>query len=107
MTTAERFFPEGCFRVAYKRLHKNSMEIIAPSSFAFASHGDIRQRSHRDEIGHCKKCNKCGRSNKGHKRENDSNNCLVIEEGGTFNSTVTIERYKFRQEIDCRSKNII
>ena len=30
-----------------------------------------------------------------------------MEEGKTFYSTVTKERYKIRQEIDCRSKNII
>ena len=36
-------FPEGCFRTAYKQGHKNLKEIIAPSSFAFASHGDIKQ----------------------------------------------------------------
>ena len=100
-------FPEGCFRIAYKRGHKNLKEMIAPSSFAFASHGDIKQRNHRDEIGYCKKCNKCGRSNRGRKRENDLNNCSVMEEGETFYSTVTKERYKIRQEIDCRSKNII
>ena len=100
-------FPEGCFRIAYKRGHKNLKEIIAPSSFAFASHGDIKQRNHRDEIGYCKKCNKCGRSNRGRKRENDLNNCSVMEEGETFYSTVTKETYKIRQEIDCRSKNII
>ena len=41
-------FPEGCFRVGYERGHKNLKEIIAPSSFAFASHGDVRQRNHRD-----------------------------------------------------------
>ena len=58
-------FPEGCFRIAYKRGHKNLKEIIAPSSFVFASHGDIKQRNHRDEIGYCNKCNKCGRSKRG------------------------------------------
>ena len=100
-------FPEGCFRMAYKRGHKNLKEIIAPSSFAFASHGDIKQRNHWDEIGYCKKCNKCGRSNRGRKRENDLNNCSVMEEGESFYSTVTKERYKIRQQIDCRSKNII
>ena len=42
-------FPEGCFRVAYKRGHKNLKEIIAPSSFGFASHGDVRQPNHRDD----------------------------------------------------------
>ena len=30
-----------------------------------------------------------------------------MEEGETFYNTVTKERYKIRQEIDCRSKNII
>ena len=29
--------------IAHKRGHKNLKEIIAPSSFAFASHGDIKQ----------------------------------------------------------------
>ena len=93
--------------IAYKRRHKNLNEIIAPSSFAFASHGDIKQRNRRDEIGYSKKCNKCGRSNRGRKRENDLNNCSVMEEGETFYSTVAKERYKIRQEIDCRSKNVI
>ena len=30
-----------------------------------------------------------------------------MEEGETFYSTVTKERYKIRQAIDCRSKNVI
>ena len=81
--------------------------MLSPFSFAFALHGDVGQPDHRDEIGHCKKCNKCGKSSKGRKRENDLNNCSVMEEGETFYSTVTKERYKIRQEIDCRSKNII
>ena len=34
-------FPEECFRVSYKREHKNLKEIVAPSRFAFASHGEI------------------------------------------------------------------
>ena len=80
-------FSEGCFRVAYRRAHKNLKEIIAPSSFAFASDGDVRQRNHKDETRYCKKCSKCGRSNKGRKRENDLNNCLIMEEGGTFYSS--------------------
>ena len=46
---------EVYFRVAYKRGHKNLKEIIAPSSFAFASHGDVGQPNHREEIGYCKK----------------------------------------------------
>ena len=82
-------------------------EIIAPSSFAFVSHGEVRQPTHREEIGYCKKCNKCGKSSKRRKRENVRNNCSVMEEGDTFYSTVTEEMYKIRQEIDCRSKNII
>ena len=77
-------FPEGCFRVAYKRGHKNLKEIITPSSFAFASHGDVGQPDHRDEIGYCKKCNKYGKRNKGRKPENDLNNCSVMVEGQTF-----------------------
>ena len=67
-------FSEGCFRVAYKQGHKNLKEIIASSSFAFASYGDVGQPNHRDEIAYCKKCNKCGKGNKGCKRENDLNN---------------------------------
>ena len=46
--------PERCLRVAYKRGHKNLEEIIAPSSFAFASHWDVGQSDHRDKIGYCK-----------------------------------------------------
>ena len=48
-------FPEGCFRVAYKRGHKNLKEIIASSSFSFASHWDVGQPDHRDGIEYCKK----------------------------------------------------
>ena len=35
------------------------------------------------------------------------NNCKVLEEGSVFYSKSTGERYTIRQNIDCRSKNVI
>ena len=53
------------------------------------------------------KCNKCGENPKGHKRANGLNNCKVLEGGSVFYSKSTGERYTIRQNIDCRSKNVI
>ena len=35
------------------------------------------------------------------------NNCMVLQEGTHFRSNVTGERFRIKQEINCRSKNII
>ena len=50
---------------------------------------------------------KCGTSGRGRKRSNGLNNCAVLEEGNTFCSKVTKEKYKIKQEINCRSRNVI
>ena len=44
---------------------------------------------------------------KGRKRANGLNNCKVLEEGSVFYSKSTGERYTIRQNMDCRSKNVI
>ena len=44
---------------------------------------------------------------KGHKRANGLNNCKVLEEGSVFYSRSTGEQYTIRQNINCRSKNVI
>ena len=35
------------------------------------------------------------------------NNCMVLQEGTHFRSNITGERFRIKQEINCRSKNII
>ena len=101
-------FPKGSFRVAYKRGHKNLKETIAPSRSVFAgAEGPVgRKRSGRE--GSCKKCGKCGMGDRGRKRKKvNFNNCMVLQEGTHFRSNVTGERFRIKQEINCRSKNII
>ena len=56
------------------------------------------------KIGQCKKCQKYGTSERGRKRSNGLNNCA---EGNTFSGKITEEKYKIRQEINCRSRNAI
>ena len=42
------------------------------------------------------------------KRKNiNLNNFMVLQEGTHFRSNVTGERFRIKQEINCRSKNII
>ena len=58
--------------------------------------------------GSCKNCGKCGMSDRGKKRKNiNLNNCMVLQEGTHFRSNITGERVRIKQEINCRSKNII
>ena len=78
-------------------------EILAPSAIS-TPEGELGRKS---KIGQCKKCQKCGTSGRDRKRSNDLNNCAVLEEGNTFCSKVTKEKYKVRQEINCRSRNVI
>ena len=88
--------------------HKNLKEIIAPSrSVSAGTEGPVgRNRSGRE--GSCKKCGKCGMGDRGRKRKNiNLNNCMVLQEGTHFRSNVTGERFRIKQEINCRSKNII
>ena len=53
------------------------------------------------------KCGGCGKSVKGRKRRSGIYTCQVLEESTEFKSTQTGERYKIRQDIDCKSDNII
>ena len=96
-------FLKGSFRMAYKRGHKNLKEILAPSTISTLE-GELGRNS---KTGQCKKCQKCGTSERGRKTSNGLNNCAVLEEGNTFCSKVTKEKYKIRQEINCRSRNVI
>ena len=98
-----KLFPKGSFRMAYKRGHKNLKEILAPSTISTLE-GELGRNS---KSGQCKKCQKCGTSGRGRKRSNGLNNCAVLEEGNTFRSKVTKEKYKIRQEINCHSRNVI
>ena len=98
-----KLFPKGYFRMAYKRGHKNLKEILASSAIS-TPEGELGRNS---KIGQCKRCQKCGTSGRGRKRSNGLNNCAVLEEGNTFCSKVTKEKYKIRQEINCHSRNVI
>ena len=49
----------------------------------------------------------CGKSVKGRKRRSSIYTCQVLEENTEFKSTQTGERYKIRQDMDCKIDNII
>ena len=49
----------------------------------------------------------CGASNRGRKRKSGIYACQVVKEGSSFKSNQTGEIYKIRQDINCRSENII
>ena len=53
------------------------------------------------------KCGSCGKSVRGRKRNSRIYNCDVMEEATSFKSKATKDEYKIRQNISCRSKNII
>ena len=55
--------------------------------------------------GSCKKCGKCGMSRK--RKNINLNNCMVLQKGTHFRSKVTGGKFRIKQEINCRSKNII
>ena len=57
--------------------------------------------------GRCVKCGKCGSNPRGRKRDINLNNCSVLKEGTHFSSNNTREKFRIRQDINCRSKNII
>ena len=99
-------FPKGSFRVAFKKGHMNLKEIIALSRSMFSVTEGPFGKNRSGKEGSCKKCGKCGMSDRGRKRKN-INNCMVLQEGTHFRSNVTGEKFRIKQEINCRSKNII
>ena len=92
-----QLFPKGSFLMAYKK------EIVALSTILVQDN----QLGRNSRVGQCRKCNKCGENPKGCKRANGLNNCKVLEEESVFYSKSTGELYTIRQNIDCRSKNVI
>ena len=61
-------FPRGCFRVAYKRTHKNIKEMVAPSRIAIQENSSNKQNStSRNTKGKCSKCGRCGTATRGKK----------------------------------------
>ena len=101
-------FPKGSFRVVFKKGHKNLKEIIAPSRSMFSIMEGPCGKNRLGKEGSCKKCGKCGMSDRGRKKKNiNLNNCMVLQEGTHFRSSVTGEKLRIKQEINCRRKNII
>ena len=101
----KKVFPEGSFRVVYRRGHKNLKELLAPSGI-----NDIYQQVKAKRVqqeGRCVKCGKCGSNPRGRKRDINLNNCSVLKEGTHFSSNNTREKFRIRHDINCRSKNII
>ena len=86
---------------------KNLKELIAPSKIALPDDCEERGNSKRQYQGKCVKCGGCGKSVKGRKRRSGIYTCQVLEERTEFKSTQTRERCKIRQDIDCKSDNII
>ena len=102
----KQIFPKDTFRVAYKRGHKNLKELIAPSKISFRDSKEGIQGK-RQYIGKCQKCGECGKSIRGRKRASGIYCCQVLEESDQFLSRTTGEKYKIRQDISCKSENII
>ena len=101
----KQLFPKGTFRVAYKRGHKNLKELIAPARLNIGM--SVGPYYHWDTQGKCVKCGICGTSNRSRKRKSYIYVCQVVKEGSSFKSNQTGEVYEIRQDINCRSKNII
>ena len=100
-------FPRGCFRVAYKKTHKNIKEMVAPSRIAIQEDSSNKHNStFRNTQGKCSKCGRCGTATSGKKGQLTYTIAIVMLEGDRFRSTSTGAVYKIRQTIDCRSKNI-
>ena len=102
----KQIFPKGTFSVAYQRGHKNLKELIAPSKISFRDSKEGIQGK-RQYIGKCQKCGECGKSIRGRKRASGIYCCQVLEESDQFLSRMTGEKYKIRQDISCKSENII
>ena len=61
-------FPRGCFRVEYKRTHKNIKEVVASSRIAIQEDSSNKQNStSRNTQGKCSKCGRCGTATRGKK----------------------------------------
>ena len=85
----KKVFPEGSFRVVYRRGHKNLKEFLAPSGI-----NDIYQQVKAKRVqqeGRCVQCGKCGSNPRGRKRDINLNNCSVLREGTHFSSNNTRE----------------
>ena len=68
---------------------------------------DAVSNSKRQHHGKCVKCRSCGKSTKGRKRSSGIYCCQVLEENNQFKSFQTKERYRIRQDINCKSENVI
>ena len=78
----KKVFPEGSFRVVYRRGHKNLQELLAPSRI-----NDIGQQAEAKKVQQeerCIKCGKYGSNPRGRKRDISLNNCSVLKEGTHF-----------------------
>ena len=102
---AKNYFQKGR-SVSYKRGHKNLKEFLAPSKVVFENM-DAVSNSKRQHHGKCVKCGSCGKSTKGRERSSGFYCCQVLEENNQFDSFQTKEQYRIRQDINCKSENVI
>ena len=102
----KNYFQKGRLGFTYKRGHTNLKEFLAPSKVAFENTDELRH-SKRQHHGECVKCGSCGKSIKGRKRSSGIYGCQVLEENNQFKSFQTGEQYRIRQDINCKSKNVI
>ena len=82
-------------------------ELLVPSKIALSEKRGERETARRQYQGKCEKCGECGRAIRGRKRHSGVYTCQVLEENTEFRSAQTGERFKIRQDIDCKSGNII
>ena len=95
-----RLFPKGMFRVCSRRGNRNLKEWIAPTRYVGPKRVDEENRGNW-------KFGSSDKSIRGRKRESGIYNCDVMEEATNFRSKATKGKYKIRQNINCRSKNVI
>ena len=94
-------FPQKAFLASYRRGYANLKELIAPSKINHNRPNEVNAN------GPCNKCGKCGLNNRGRKRVSGLTQRKVLQERTKFKSNSTKETFKIRENINCRSNNII
>ena len=90
-----------------KEVTKILKEFLAPSIKVVFDNMDAVSNSNRQHHRKCVKCGSCGKSTKRWKRSSGIYCCQVLEQNNEFESFQTKEQYRIRQDINCKSENVI
>ena len=104
--SAKNYFLKGRLEFHIKEVIKYFKEFLAPSRVVFEN-TDALSPSKRQHHGKCAKCETCGKSTKGRRRNSGIYCCHVLKENNQFKSFQTKEQYRIRQDINCKSENVI